>query len=380
MASALSALVPARLPAEAEALRAEVRQFLAQERDTGGLAAPTRLGMLYSEAFSRKVAARGWIGLTWPKKYGGGGRTALERYVLTEELLAASAPVGCHWVADRQSGPILLRFGSEEQRLRYLPGIARGELYFCIGMSEPGAGSDLASLRAKAERTSGGWVLNGQKLWTTNAHRAHYMITLARTSKEEKRHAGLSQFMIDLKATGVTVRPVRAMTGESDFNEVFFDNVFLPDDALIGEAGNGWSQVSAELAYERSGPERWLSSFALLAALMEVATGSMAERIGRLLSHLVTLRQMSISIAASLQRGETPNLQAALVKDLGTRFEQDVVRAVRDMVLSEGGSCATSSRLTGLLTSGQHLSPAFTIRGGTSEILRGVIAKGLDLR
>lgn len=380
MSMTLSSLAPARLPEEAEAYRAEIRQFLSAERAAGTMPLPTRLGMPYSAEFSRKVGARGWIGLTWPRQYGGGGRTALERYVLTEELLAASAPVGCHWVADRQSGPILLRFGSEEQRMRFLPQIARGELYFCIGMSEPSSGSDLASLRARAERTEGGWLLNGQKLWTTSAHRAHYMITLARTSKEEQRHAGLSQFMIDLKATGVTVRPVRNMTGEADFNEVFFENVFLPDDALIGEPGNGWSQVSAELAYERSGPERWLSSFALLTALIEVAGASMAERIGRLLSHLVTLRQMSISVAASLQRGETPHLQAALVKDLGTRFEQDVVRTVRDIMLCETVGYRDSPRLAGLLTSAQLWAPAFTIRGGTSEILRGVIARGLELR
>ncbi len=201
--------------------------------------------------------------MTWPKKYGGHERSYVERYVVLEEALAAGAPVSAHWVADRQSGPLLLRFGTEEQRERLLPGMGARETYFCIGMSEPGAGSDLANVRTRARRTNEGWVVNGQKIWTSNAQNAHYMIALVRTGENSERHAGLTQFLIDLKTPGITVRPIVDLVGHSHFNEVFFDDVLVPENMMIGGDGDGWRQVTAELAYERSGPERYLSSLRL---------------------------------------------------------------------------------------------------------------------
>jgi alkylation response protein AidB-like acyl-CoA dehydrogenase len=377
----------AQFPEEAQQLRHVVSEFIAGARKSGLLQPPTQIGIGFSAEMSRRLGEAGLIGLTWPEIYGGHARTALERYVVTEELLAAAVPVGAHWVADRQSGPVLLRFGSEAQRLRYLPAIARGECFFCIGMSEPDSGSDLASLRSRAEKTADGWRINGRKVWTTNAHRAHFMITLARTSPktEDSRHRGFSQFIIDLKAPGVTVRPVINITGEHDFNEVILDDVMVDDAALVGEEGNGWNQVSAELAYERSGPERWLSSFRLLQALADVpdimANPAIGESLGRLLGQLMALRQLSISVAVKLQQGATPNTEAAIVKDLGTRFEQEVVRIVRDIAIQiEPEVMAQNERLRGLVASAQMWGPAFTIRGGTVEILRGIIARGLSLR
>src|SRR5690606_19953868 len=186
------------------------------------------------------------------------------RYVVSEELLAAGAPVSAHWIADRQSAPLLLHYGTPAQQERYIPGIVRGEIYFCIGMSEPNSGSDLASIGSRAAREGDVWVLNGRKIWTTNAHRSHYMIALVRTQgRGDDRHGGMSQFIIDLKAPGVTVRPIRDLSGGEHFNEVFFDDVVLGSDALVGTDGNGWTQVMAELAFERSGPERFLSSMTL---------------------------------------------------------------------------------------------------------------------
>lgn len=371
---------------EAEALRQDVRAFVAQERASGALPPPTRIGLGYSVEMTRKIAARGWIGLTWPKQYGGQERTAIERYVVTEELLAAALPVGAHWVADRQSGPVLLKFGTEEQRMKFLPRIVAGECCFCIGMSEPGSGSDLASLKSRGEKVDGGWKLNGRKIWTTNAHRADYMIALMRTSPGDgARHAGFSQFIIDMAAPGISISPIISMAGEHDFNEVGFEDVFVPDDALIGREGNGWFQVSAELAYERAGPERWLSSFRLIAELVDVlgpdARESSIEELGRLLSHLLALRQLSLSVASMIQDGKSPNLEAAIVKDLGTRFEQDSVRVVRDIVAAEDlvGN-GRAARLKALLIHAQQFAPAFTIRGGTNEVLRGIIAKGIGLR
>jgi len=373
------------LPPEAEAVRHEVRAFLAEERQAGRFSEPTKVGLGFSREITRRIGERGWIGMTWPIEYGGHARSALERYVVTEELLAAAVPVGAHWVADRQSGPIFLRFGNDAQRRAHLPAIAAGERVFCIGMSEPNAGSDLAALRSRGEKVDGGWKLNGHKLWTTNAHRSDYMITLVRTAPGEGRHDGFSQFIIDLKSPGVTVKPVIGMPGDHDFNEVFFDDVLVPDDALVGEAGSGWNQVSAELAYERSGPERWLSSFRLLTALVAALEdgGSDASHIaiGRLSAGLLALRQMSIAIAAMLQQGLNPNVPAAMVKEIGTRFEQDLVKVIADLAMREGLTVnGRNAVLQGLIESGRLYSPAFTIRGGAVEILRGIIARGLGLR
>ena len=163
------------LPPEAEALRGEVREFLREHLGTPAAQRRAHSWGGFDRAFSRTMGARGWIGMTWPKRYGGHERTFLERYVVLEEMLAAGAPMGAHWIADRQSGPLLLRFGTEAQRQRFLPAITRGELAFAIGMSEPESGSDLASIRTRAVRADGGYVVNGTKVWTSNAHRSDYL-------------------------------------------------------------------------------------------------------------------------------------------------------------------------------------------------------------
>ncbi|MYE24372.1 MAG: hypothetical protein F4Y01_10590, partial [Gammaproteobacteria bacterium] len=218
---------PARLPDEAEALRAEVRAFLADQMPADYWP-NSDFNEGHSPEFTRRLGMRGWIGMTWPKAVGGGERTFFERYVVTEELLAAGAPVSAHWIADRQSGPLLLRFGTEEQQRRYLPGVARGETWFSIGMSEPNTGSDLASVATKAVRVKGGWRVSGTKIWTTDAHRNHYIIALVRTEgTPADRHAGLTQVIVDLKGEGVKVRPIANIAGGHDFNEVVFDECFV---------------------------------------------------------------------------------------------------------------------------------------------------------
>jgi len=384
-AARLSLELPTLTP-EAEALRRDVRAFIAEERSSGRLPPPRRIGLGFDREMSRRIAAKGWIGLTWPKVYGGQERSALERYVLNEELLAAAVPVGAHWVADRQSGPVLLKFGTEAQRRDYLPRIAAGDLTFSIGMSEPETGSDLASLKARAERVNGGWRINGRKIWTTNAHHAQYMIVLVRTSPATtSRHEGISQLIVDMSLPGISISPIVSMANEHDFNEVLFEDVVVGDDALIGKEGNGWNQVSAELAYERSGPERWLSSFRLVSELVgalgpDVQTATQQE-LGRLLSHLLALRQLSMSVASMIQQGRSPNMEASIVKDLGTKFEQEAVRVVRNIVSAENLIAnGREERLRALLIHAQQYAPAFTIRGGTNEILRGIIAKGLGMR
>lgn len=376
-----------RLPAEDEALRHDIRAFLGQTLQ--GLAPDQRARswMGFDAAFSQRLAERGWLGLTLPREYGGQARGHFARFVLSEELLCAGAPVSAHWIADRQSAPLILKYGTEAQRQCYLPRICRAEAFFCIGMSEPGSGSDLASIRTRAEPApGGGWRLNGSKIWTTNAHRSHYMIALVRTSgSPDDRHQGLSQLIIDLSLPGVTIRPITDLAGDAHFSEVFFDNVALQADALIGDEGAGWQQVNAELAFERSGPERLYSSMALvecwLAHCREQGRDDAATRttLGDILAHLAVLRAMSLAVAGQLAEGRSPTTEAALVKDLGTELEQRIPTLVAH-TLGQAPDRPVPSDLLRTLAYLEQVSPTFSLRGGTREILRGIIARGLGLR
>lgn len=381
-------LVPPPVRLRHEDLRAEVRAFLAEERAAGAFTPRCDAWLSgWDEDFARKLGARGWLGMTIPPEYGGQGRSALERYVVTEELLAAGAPVAAPWIADRQTAPGLLRYGTEAQRQRILPGIARGEWYVGLGLSEPDAGSDLASVRTRARPVDGGWRLTGTKVWTSGAHRANGLVVLVRTGEsEEDRHRGLTQFIVELPNDGVEIRPIPILTGEHHFNEMVFDEAFVPEDMVLGEVGNGWEQVTAELAFERSGPERFLSTFALLVALVrrlqELGDGVGPvghARLGGLLARVWTLRQLSIAVASALAAGEAPAVAAALVKDVGTRFEAEVAEAARLLVEVEP-DVESSAELPRLLAEAVLHAPGFTLRGGTNEVLRGIVARGLGVR
>ena len=367
------------LPQSTDALRQQVREFLAENAEF--LAHPNSdFSSGHVPEFSERLGAQGLIGMTWPKEFGGSERSFFERYVVTEELLAAGAPVGAHWIADRQSGPLLLRFGTPEQRAEYVPQIAAGKAFFSIGMSEPNSGSDLASVRTKAEVDGDGYRINGTKLWSTDAHRNHYMIALVRTEPvSDNRHAGLSQFIIDLRNDDVDVRPIKNIAGAEDFNEVVFKDTYVPRDRIVGEPGNGWAQVTSELGYERSGPERFLSAYRVFVELVRAAgpepTLEQQRAIGRLASHFMTLRRMSISVAGMLEGGREVVVEAALVKELGNNFEKLVPEVAR-LALSSNAALAFKAAYNDT----QLLSPCFTLRGGTREILRGVIARGLGLR
>jgi len=380
-------LVPplATLDAESDALRHDVRAFLSAELAAGGFVPRVDSWISgWDEHFSRKLGAHGWLGMTIPKEYGGHGRSHLDRYVVTEELLAAGAPVAAHWVADRQVGPSLMRYGTDHQRRRYLPGIARGETYFAIGMSEPESGSDLASVRTRAVKVAGGWELTGTKVWTSGAHHAAAFFVLARSEPLDPadRHAGLSQFIVDLGSPGIEIRPIRLLTGQHHFNEVMLQKVFVPDDLVLGRPGDGWDQVTSELAVERSGPERILSSFPLLASFVQQLEHPDVDNVrvvGALVARLSTLRQLSLSVAGALSDGSAVDIPAAVVKDLGTRFERQVVESVSEHT-STASDPEAAEDFARLLAEGVLHTPGFTLRGGTSEILRGVMARGLGLR
>jgi alkylation response protein AidB-like acyl-CoA dehydrogenase len=375
---------PLRLPDHCQELRREVRVFLADEISAGVFDPNVPdSGANNANDFARRVGERGWIGMTWPRQYGGQERSFLERYVVTEEMRVANAPVTSFFVADRQSGPTLIRYADERIKREIVPRIVRGEASFCIGMSEPGSGSDLFAARTRATKVHGGWSIEGSKLWTSNAHRSDYMIGLFRTSpatKENRRH-GLTSFLVDMKTSGITCRPIRQITGQSEFNEVIFNNVFIPDDYVIGELDGAWKQATSELAYERSGPERFLENFSVLRQFARVAGDKPDSRValglGRLVAELHTLRRMSVSVASMLESGREPVVEAAIVKDLGTVWEQMLPYQVRE--------------LTSLLHLDDQLfretldfeiktAPKLTIQGGTTEVLRGIIARGLGLR
>src|SRR6267142_59074 len=327
------------LPPEAQSLRAEVREFLREA--LGGMSSSKRALSWggFDREFSRQLGARGWIGMVWPKKYGGHERTALERYVVLEA---------------------------------------------CLSAGEPDSGSDLASIRTRAEHVEGGYRVNGTKIWTSNAHISDYAIALFRTKVvPDKKHEGLSQFLVDLKSPGISIRPIIDLAGGHHFNEVHFQDCLVPDDMLVGKDGEGWKQVTTELGFERSGPERYLSSLQLVIELIREAGQEPPERaaalIGHFTAHLVTLRQMSLSIATMLQAGQNPNLEAAVMKDIGTTFEQEIPEAVHALTGAEPriGSGTEFEKTLGYLV--QH-APSFSLRGGTREVLRGIIARGLGLR
>ena len=377
---------PCELPADLQSLRQEVRDFLTNELHDYSVVKRSHSWEAYDAEFSAKLGEHGWLGMTLPKKYGGQGCSAFERYVVVEECLVAGAPTGFHWVADRQSGTLLTRYGNEAQKQEIIPKITAGKACFCIGMSEPNSGSDLASLRTKAEKTENGWLVNGTKIWTSQAHRADYMIALFRSDPDpEKKHAGLSQFLIDLKKTeGITPRTIENLAGGKNFNEVSFVDVELPADALIGIEGEGWKQVTEELALERSGPERYLSCFYLLRELIDILKGcanpAILAKIGTQVAWATTLRTMSLSIASQLHAGENPTLAASVVKDLGCQFEQTLpglAQELCDLEPTLEGYGVPYQQILGNLI---QIAPSFSLRGGTPEIMRGIIAKGMGIR
>lgn len=373
------------LPPGAGTLRAEVRAFLAEHQDSWSARSVAQSWVGFDRSFTLAVGARGWIGMTWPKAYGGQARSMLERYVVLEEMMAVGAPIGAHSTGDRQTGPLLLRLGTEAQKQAFLPRLARGEISICVGLSEPDAGSDLAAIRSRADPVPGGWRLNGRKIWTTNAHQSAYMLGLFRTEgTSADRQKGLSQLLIDLSAPGIEIRGIRDLSGQAHFNEVTFDDVFVPSEALVGEAGAGWAQVTAELAFERSGPDRFMSAFPLLDRLARhpacAADRGVRAQIGQALADVAVLRFMSLSLAEKLSRGETPNLEAAVVKELGVTFEQNVPELARTILAALPGHEPLPADLAELLQATLEISPTYSLRGGTREIMQGIVARGLGLR
>lgn len=373
-------MAPTRLTAAERTLQREVGEYLDVRLEPGTY--PLGLGIAADSdpEFSRDLGEQGWLGMSLPVEYGGHGRSPVERLIVVEELLARGAPVGYHWVADRQSGPAIASVGTEEQKRRFLPGIARGELSFAIGMSEPQAGSDLAAVRTRAVPHEDGWLVNGLKIWTSGAATATHILALLRTSDD--RHGGLTQFIIARDTPGVTVSPIPFIDGTSHFCEVHFDDAFVSDTRRLGKVGSGWSQNTSELALERGGVDRWMSVMPLLRHWADHATGateSVHVDLGVLAARAWALRGLSLSIARLVEQGQSPTLEAALVKDMATEFE----RQCMDVLVKYFGrtpALDSDDPHEALLARAVLTAPSWTIRGGTNEILRTIISKGLVKR
>ncbi len=377
---------PVELSAAERQLQTEVIEFLDAELPRGSYTPGLGMSAANDVEFSKKLGARGWLGMSLPREYGGQARTAVDRFIVVEQLLRRGAPVGHHWVADRQSGPVIARFGTEEQKHRFLPAISSGEIGFCIGMSEPDSGSDLASLSMRATRDGDGWVLDGTKIWTTNAHHLQYCIALARTTPRDEltdKRQGMTQFIVDLTSPGLTITPIPFIDGTADFCEVVYDHVFVPDSMVLGEVGHGWAQNTSELAYERGGPDRWLSSYLVVEELLRRESAAdrqgddeLLDLLGALVPMYWVLHHLSLSVARTIDQGGAPAVESSLVKEMGTRFEQDVVSAVLAYV-DEAPNTGDQSLFGVILMNAALTQPSFTVRGGTNEVLKSVASKGL---
>src|SRR5688572_18014259 len=357
------------------ALRGEVSAFLDKER-AGGTFTPQVDAWItgFDREFTKKMAARGWIGLTWPKQFGGGGRSYVDRLCLSEVFLAAGAPLAAHWFGDRQMGPSILAHGTSAQKERYLPEILAGDATYCIGMSEPQAGSDLAGVRTRGVRDGSGWRITGHKIWTSLAHHSDYIYLLVRTDPASERHDGLSEFIVPLRSDGVSITPINDMSGAHHFNEVFFEEVFVDGDALIGTEGNGWRQITGQLGYERAGLERFMSLWSLFEA-MRAAVGDderRQEELGALEAAARVARLLVFRAAAVADSGRPPDHEAAMAKVFSTDIEQRMVELASQWA---GRAGRTTDAFGGYLLPSWLIAPSFSIRGGTNEVLRGIIAR-----
>jgi hypothetical protein len=364
---------------EQAALREQALAFVAAEAAAGTFTPHCNAWVTgFDRSFSEKLGARGWIGLSWPAEYGGGGRSYVDRLVLTEVFLAAGAPLAAHWFADRQVGPSILAHGTEGQKRHYLPDILRGAVSYCVGLSEPQAGSDLAGVRTRAEKTSAGWRITGHKIWTSLAHRCDYMYLLARTDATSTGRDGLSEFIVPLPSNGATIAPIHDMSGGHHFNEVFLDGVEVPHDALIGAEGAGWRQIIGQLSYERSGLERLMSVWPLLVALRGAGGGDPArlEQLGALEAAALVARRLVYRAAAVADSGRPPEQEAAMAKLFSTEVEQRMVEvASRWAGRSARVAPGAGGAFDGQLFPAWLASPSFSLRGGTNEVLRGMIAR-----
>ena len=379
------------LTKEQEQFRKEIQTFLEEELGRQHLQAKSNYFIEESsKKFSRKLAKKGWIGLTWPQEYGGAGRSYVDRTIFMEELLRNQAPLMYHFFGERQIGPSLMHFGSEEQKQEFLPKIINSDISFCLGMSEPDAGSDVAAVNTTAKEDGDHYIINGQKTWTSHAHKADYIWLLTVTDPDAPKHRNLSEFIVDMKSPGVTVRPLLNMIGAHSFNEVFFDDVKVHKRYLVGEKNRGFQQMLAQVDFERAGIERLMQNYPLFANLKtyikESANPSdslIRDKIAQLEIEFQVGKLLIYQVAWTIDRGKIPNYEAAVSKAFCTRFEQKLGDMATEILGPFGHvmSGFENIPLGGDAAESYLWSPSYTIQGGTLEILKIVIAtRGLGIQ
>ncbi len=390
-----------RFSPEEEAFRQEVRHFLRREwpQDAGGGGAESPLGYGGGRgpeeilAFQKKLAQKGWLTLAWPKESGGMGAGHFKQLIYNEEMAYHRAPQQFGVGPDRV-GPTIILFGSEEQKAQHLPRIASADVVWCQGFSEPGSGSDLASLQTAAVAEGDDFVVNGQKIWTSLANIADWMILLARTDPEAPKHKGISYFLLDMKTPGITTRPLLDMTGRQTFNQVFFDNVRVPRTCLVGELNRGWYVAAATLDFERSGINRVVAGIRTFEELVEYAAqekhdgGAVIDdtrvraKLAELAIEFTAGRMLAYRVASMQAKGLIPNAEASMSKLYGSELQQRLAKGGIE-ILGLGGQLKPASKwapLAGRIADYYVAAVATTIAAGTSEVMRGIIAgRGLGL-
>ncbi|MCH7697665.1 MAG: acyl-CoA dehydrogenase family protein [Chloroflexi bacterium] len=379
--------------AEDEEFREEVRAFLAEELGDRDIQRGGSMDAWKSyRQFIRKLADRGWLTLAWPEEWGGEGASHIKQLVYNEEMALADAPATD--LGSDRVGPTIMLYGTDEQKAKFLPPIVSGETVWCQGFSEPGSGSDLASLQTKAVLDGDEFVINGTKIWTSLAHFAEWIILLVRTDPDAPKHRGISYLLVDMKTPGVEVRPLVDMLGRHQFNEVFFEDVRVPRDALIGELNRGWYVATATLDFERSGIQRVIGSRKTYDKLVEYTRET--PRGGRQLIHhplvrakLADLRiefevgkNLSYRVAWMQNQNLIPNYEASVSKLFGSELSQRLANAGIE-IMGLGGQLAPGSKWAPLAGKFETLylsSAALTVAAGTSEIQRNIIAgRGLGM-
>lgn len=359
-------------PADLDVLRDEVLAFV--ERATADLELIDDAWLRQpSKEFDRRLGEAGYIGLRWPTEYGGGGRSALEHFVVMETLLLAGAPVSGAWFPDRQIGPVLLQYGTEEQKQRWLPDIIAGRSAWAIGMSEPDAGSNVAGISTRAELDGDRFVVNGQKIWTSGAADADFCYLICRTSTDGPPHKGLSELVVDMSLPGISVNPIHDSAWGSHFNEVFFDDVSVPADCLIGDMNNAFGQTMRQLEHERGGIDRLVSNKRLYLDVRDLADTT-DRRIRQQIAAIETKYTIGRNLVLRNVLGQAPAGHSAVTKTFCTEFEQEVAEFV-SRVLGARSMLATSGSLEERAARNIVYAPSYTIMGGTTQILRNIIGE-----
>jgi alkylation response protein AidB-like acyl-CoA dehydrogenase len=384
-----------RFSEEQERLRQEVRQFLEQELPgwadgaSDGLAALVP-GYLYFPEFERKLGARGWLGLSWPVEYGGGGLTPIDQLVVDEELAAYGAP-GSENIGRTIVAPAILAFGSEEQKRRYLPPLARGEISFCLGYTEPEAGSDLVGLQTRAVAQGDDFIINGRKLYTSGADRTTHCWLLVRTDPQAPQHRGLSAFVAPMDSPGVTVGRLTNLLGADWFNEVLFEDVRVPRENLVGQENQGWYQVAAALDVERLALYPYLSHYRVFRALLRYAQTAylspgrrarLRQKLAELAIEFQVARLLTYRAVWLRSQGRRPDWEAAQVKLFNSEMAQRLYQVAVELVGLYAQLRGDSARavLSGVVAQGYLSTVQETIGAGASEVQRNIIAsRGLDL-